>query len=236
MKTTDRVALNDWYAIATAGDVTTQPVQTRLLGQEIEYRLDATGAPMVRETGADGCYGPALPFQVKYGCLFTTLGTPGKDIVDIAEAQEADPPFCAVRAWVTMRASSLRCRSKISLDMAPFPLGAIRIFWLKNRIRKCRTICRNPPGMWMSLGTNCTFFQPGIAAIEKRWRFRSIAFRGAIAFGGDVLPGSAPHRRTVLMRLPCSSSRWKTGFAAPSRSCIWSIPSRRTGHSSIWSR
>ena len=43
-KTTDQAVLNDWYAIATASEVTSKPVTTRLLGQDIEYFAGEGGA------------------------------------------------------------------------------------------------------------------------------------------------------------------------------------------------
>lgn len=175
MKTTDQVALDDWYAIATASEVTAVPVKTKLLGQTIDYALGGDGAPIVREVLDDGGYGPALPVQVKYGCLFTTLGTPRKDIVHIAEAEEADRRF-VLCGWVTMRASGLRVVENF-LDMAHFPfvhtdiLGSEPHTEVPHYLSEIR---RDVDEVW---ATNCTFFQPRIAATESEGNFVQLTYR-----------------------------------------------------------
>jgi hypothetical protein len=69
MKTTDRAALDEWYAVETSTDLTANPVRTRLLGQDIELRRDNAGTPVVREVLNDGARGPALPVLERYGCV-----------------------------------------------------------------------------------------------------------------------------------------------------------------------
>lgn len=175
MKTTDRVALNDWYAIATASEVTAQPVTTRLLGQDIEYRLSESGAPLVREILDDGARGPVLPVQVRYGCLFTSLGTPVKDIVHIEEAEEEDRRFVPC-GWVTMRASGLRVVENF-LDMAHFPFVHTNILGSEPHTEVPTyqsEIRRDVDEVW---ATNCTFFQPRIAATEDKGDFVHLTYR-----------------------------------------------------------
>jgi phenylpropionate dioxygenase-like ring-hydroxylating dioxygenase large terminal subunit len=175
MKTTDQVALDDWYAVATAGDLTAEPVRTKLLGQDIEMRLGAGGQPLVREIDPGGQPGPALPTKVRYGCLFTTLGTPEKDIVHIEEALEADRRF-VLCGWVTMRASGLRVVENF-LDMAHFPfvhtdiLGSEPHTEVPHYLSEIR---RDVDEVW---ATNCTFFQPRIAATESEGDFVQLTYR-----------------------------------------------------------
>ncbi|MDO6963363.1 aromatic ring-hydroxylating oxygenase subunit alpha [Rhizobium alvei] len=174
MKTTDQVALNDWYAIATASEVTSKPLRTKLLGQAIEYALGEGGEPMVREVLDDG-FGPPLPVKVRYGCLFTTLGTPTKDIVHIEEAEEDDRRF-VLCGWVTMRASGLRVVENF-LDMAHFPfvhtniLGAEPHTEVPSYLSEIR---RDVDEVW---ATNCTFFQSRIAATESAGDFVHLTYR-----------------------------------------------------------
>jgi phenylpropionate dioxygenase-like ring-hydroxylating dioxygenase large terminal subunit len=174
MKTTDQVALDDWYAIATASEVNTKPVRTKLLGQAIEYALGEGGEPMVREVLDDG-FGPPLPVKVRYGCLFTTLGTPTKDIVHIEEAEEGDRRF-VLCGWVTMRASGLRVVENF-LDMAHFPfvhtniLGAEPHTEVPSYLSEIR---RDVDEVW---ATNCTFFQSRIAATESAGDFVHLTYR-----------------------------------------------------------
>lgn len=174
-KTTDQVALDDWYAIATASEVTDAPQTTKLLGQSLVYALDAPGAPEVREMLDDGALGPPLPTRIRYGCLFTTLGAPQKDIVHIEEAEENDRRF-VLCGWVTMRASGLRVVENF-LDMAHFPfvhtdiLGSEPHTEVPNYLSEIR---RDVDEVW---ATNCTFFQPRIAATEEQGDFVRLTYR-----------------------------------------------------------
>jgi phenylpropionate dioxygenase-like ring-hydroxylating dioxygenase large terminal subunit len=174
-KTTDQVALDDWYAIATASEVTEAPQTTKLLGQSLVYALDAAGAPEVREMLDDGALGPPLPTRIRYGCLFTTLGSPKKDIVHIEEAEESDRRFVPC-GWVTMRASGLRVVENF-LDMAHFPfvhtdiLGSEPHTEVPNYLSEIR---RDVDEVW---ATNCTFFQPRIAATEEQGDFVRLTYR-----------------------------------------------------------
>jgi phenylpropionate dioxygenase-like ring-hydroxylating dioxygenase large terminal subunit len=175
MKTTDRAALDDWYAVETAADLTATPVRTRLLGQDIELFRDADGAPVIREILDDGGRGPALPVEERYGCVFTTLGRPNRSIVEIAEAAEPDRRFVPC-GWVTMRASGLRVVENF-LDMAHFPfvhtdiLGSEPHTEVPHYLSEIR---RDVDEVW---ATNCTFFQPRIAATEDKGDFVHLTYR-----------------------------------------------------------
>ncbi|MBR0557972.1 aromatic ring-hydroxylating dioxygenase subunit alpha [Ciceribacter sp. L1K23] len=175
MKTTDQVALDDWYAIATASELTSRTVRTRLLGQDIEYMLSEGGSPLVREILDDGRHGPALPVKERYGCLFTSLGTPRKDIVHIEEAEEEDRRFVPC-GWVTMRASGLRVVENF-LDMAHFPFVHTDILGSEPHTEVPgyqSEIRRDVDEVW---ATNCTFFQPRIAATEDKGDFVHLTYR-----------------------------------------------------------
>ncbi|MBO3762182.1 aromatic ring-hydroxylating dioxygenase subunit alpha [Ciceribacter sp. L1K22] len=175
MKTTDQVALDDWYAIATASELTSRPVRTRLLGQDIEYMLSEGGSPLVREILADDRRGPALPVKERYGCLFTSLGAPKKDIVHIEEAEEDDRRFVPC-GWVTMRASGLRVVENF-LDMAHFPFVHTDILGSEPHTEVPgyqSEIRRDVDEVW---ATNCTFFQPRIAATEDKGDFVHLTYR-----------------------------------------------------------
>ncbi|MFN3546675.1 MAG: aromatic ring-hydroxylating dioxygenase subunit alpha [Mesorhizobium sp.] len=175
MKTTDRAALDDWYAVETAADLTEAPVRTRLLGQDIELFRNATGEPVIREILDDGGRGPVLPAKERYGCVFTTLGHPNRDIVEIAEAGEPDRRFVPC-GWVTMRASGLRVVENF-LDMAHFPfvhtdiLGSEPHTEVPHYLSEIR---RDVDEVW---ATNCTFFQPRIAATEDKGDFVHLTYR-----------------------------------------------------------
>jgi phenylpropionate dioxygenase-like ring-hydroxylating dioxygenase large terminal subunit len=163
-KTDDPVALDQWYAVETFADVTAEPKRTRLLGQDIVIRRERD-IPIVREIADDGSLGTPLPMQERYGCLWTTLGSPKRDIVTIAEAEE-DGRRMVICGWAKMRASGLRIVENF-LDMAHFPyvhtdvLGAephTEVPYYSSEIR------RDVDEVW---ATNCRFFQPQITANQS---------------------------------------------------------------------
>jgi len=174
-KTTDRAVLNDWYAVETSTDLTSKPVRTRLLGQDIELYRNEGGTPVIREVMEDGEHGPPLPVRERYGCVFTTLGAPNKDIVEIEESHEADRRFVPC-GWVTMRASGLRVVENF-LDMAHFPFVHTDILGAEphTEVPVYRSeIRRDVDEVW---ATNCKFFQPRIAATESEGDFVHLTYR-----------------------------------------------------------
>ena len=174
MKTTDAAALNEWYAVETSTDLTARPVRTRLLGQDITLFRKESGEIVIREVD-DGCSGPPLPVREKYGCVWTTLGAPNREIFEIAEADEPDRRFVPC-GWVKMRASGLRVVENF-LDMAHFPfvhtdiLGAEPHTEVPGYLSEIR---RDVDEVW---ATNCTFFQPRIAATETEGAFVHLTYR-----------------------------------------------------------
>jgi phenylpropionate dioxygenase-like ring-hydroxylating dioxygenase large terminal subunit len=169
-RTRDPVALDEWYAIATLSDVTAAPWRTRLLGQDITVSRAAGGAVQVQEDG-----GAALPVQERYGCLWTTLGTPARDIFDIAEAAETDRRF-VLCGWTRMRASGLRVVENF-LDMAHFPFVHTGILGAEPHTEVSHytaEIRRDVDEVW---ATDCQFFQPRIAATEAEGAFAQLTYR-----------------------------------------------------------
>jgi phenylpropionate dioxygenase-like ring-hydroxylating dioxygenase large terminal subunit len=173
-KTSDVVALNDWYAVASCADVMASPTGARLLGQDIVLARRPDGVVAVNELAADAP-GRALPVQEKYGCVWTTLGTPAKGVVDIPESRESDRRF-VLCGWVTMRASGLRVVENF-LDMAHFPFVHTDILGSEPHtdVPNYRSeIRRDVDEVW---ATNCTFFQPRIAATETEGAFVHLTYR-----------------------------------------------------------
>jgi phenylpropionate dioxygenase-like ring-hydroxylating dioxygenase large terminal subunit len=156
----DPVARDDWYAVATLADLTGRPTRTRLLGTDILLRR-MDGA--TRAERADD--GRALPVRERYGCLWTTLGTPPRpEVFDIPEAAEPDRRE-VVCGWVTMRASGLRVVENF-LDMAHFPYVHTGILGDEPHTdvpRYRSEIRRDVDEVW---ATDCTFVQSRIAATE----------------------------------------------------------------------
>jgi phenylpropionate dioxygenase-like ring-hydroxylating dioxygenase large terminal subunit len=161
-KTTDPVALDEWYAIAALTEVGEEPTRTRLLGQDIMYRREADGEPAVWELGADGRPGAPLPIRQRYECLWTSLGAPHREIFQLEEAHEADRRV-VVCGWVRMRTSGLRLVENF-LDMAHFPYIHTNVLGAEPHTEVPRygsEIRRDVDEVW---ATNCQFYQPQIVA------------------------------------------------------------------------
>jgi phenylpropionate dioxygenase-like ring-hydroxylating dioxygenase large terminal subunit len=174
-RTDDPVALNEWYAIETLSDVTVSPRQTRLLGQDLLIHRAADGTPWVHETDASRRPGKALSVRERYGCLWTSLGEPQREIFDIPEAFEKDRRF-VICGWVKMRTAGPRVIENF-LDMAHFPYVHHDILGAEPRTEVPvydSEIRRDVDEVW---ATNCRFFQPRIAATESSGDFVKLTFR-----------------------------------------------------------
>jgi phenylpropionate dioxygenase-like ring-hydroxylating dioxygenase large terminal subunit len=174
-KTTDKAALDQWYAVETSTDLSRAMVRTRLLGQDIELCRDERGMPVICEVYGDGNHGQALPFRERYGCVWTTLGKPEREIFDIPEASEPDRRFVPC-GWVKMRASGLRIVENF-LDMAHFPFVHKDILGSEEHAevpKYSSELRRDVDEVWAS---NCSFFQPRIAATETEGAFVHLTYR-----------------------------------------------------------
>ncbi|WP_375466249.1 aromatic ring-hydroxylating dioxygenase subunit alpha [uncultured Methylobacterium sp.] len=175
MRTDDPVALDAWYAVETASELTAAPRATRLLGQDIVSQRRPDGTAWVRARAEDGTLGAPLPVRERYGCLWTTLGNPEREIVAIAEAEEADRRFVPC-GWVRMRTSGPRVVENF-LDMAHFPFVHTDILGAEPHTEVPAYACeirRDVDEVW---ATNCTFFQPRIAATESAGDFVRLTYR-----------------------------------------------------------
>jgi phenylpropionate dioxygenase-like ring-hydroxylating dioxygenase large terminal subunit len=174
-RTTDPVALDQWYAVETLADLAGRPKATRLLGQPIATARDHEGRPVVFELRDDGTRGPDLPVQERYGCLWTTLGSPAGPIFDLPEATETDRRV-VLCGWTQMRASGPRVVENF-LDMAHFPFVHTDILGSEphTEVPRYRSeIRRDVDEVW---ATNCQFFQPRIAATESAGAFAELTYR-----------------------------------------------------------
>ncbi len=174
-RTSDAQALDQWYAIETLADLTPVPRRNRLLGQDIASCRRADGVAVARTIGPDGRAGSALPVRERYGCLWTTLGTPAREIFDLAEAAETDRRVILC-GWVTMQASGPRVVENF-LDMAHFPFVHTGILGAEPHTEVPRyhaEIRRDVDEVW---ATNCQFFQPRIAATEAEGDFARLTYR-----------------------------------------------------------
>ncbi|MBJ3778127.1 aromatic ring-hydroxylating oxygenase subunit alpha [Acuticoccus mangrovi] len=107
-RTTDPVALNDWYVVGYAPDITADaPRRTRLLGQDIEVSRAPQGGFACREIGEDG--GRTVPHvEERYGFVWVCLGTPAQDIIAIPEFSEGSDRRFLHRGRIAVPISGLR--------------------------------------------------------------------------------------------------------------------------------
>jgi phenylpropionate dioxygenase-like ring-hydroxylating dioxygenase large terminal subunit len=103
------------------------------------------------------------------------LGTPAREIFDIPEAGEPDRRFVPC-GWVKMRASGLRVVENF-LDMAHFPFVHKDILGSEDHAevpQYSSELRREVDEVWAS---NCSFFQPRIAATETEGAFVHLTYR-----------------------------------------------------------
>jgi phenylpropionate dioxygenase-like ring-hydroxylating dioxygenase large terminal subunit len=142
--------------------------------------------------------GAHLPVRARYGCLWTTLGNPNRDVFDIGEADEADRRF-VMCGWVRLRTSGPRVVENF-LDMAHFPFVHHGILGAEPHTDVPQYDCdirRDVDEVW---ATNCRFFQPRIAVTEQTGDFVRLTFRVPTPFAVmlyRVCP-TAPTRLDVI--------------------------------------
>jgi phenylpropionate dioxygenase-like ring-hydroxylating dioxygenase large terminal subunit len=157
----EAAALDQWYVIDAAADIPRASKRNRLLGRDIVTHRDADGTIEVATVTAGGAPGMQLSVRERYGYVWTTLGTPARDVVDIPEADETDRQHVVCGA-MAVNASGLRIVENF-LDMAHFPFVHTDILGAEPRteVRQYNTeIRRDVDEVW---ATDCEFFQPQAA-------------------------------------------------------------------------
>jgi phenylpropionate dioxygenase-like ring-hydroxylating dioxygenase large terminal subunit len=153
----EKASLDQWYVIDAACDVTKVIKPNRLLSCDLETERADDGTIVVRRKGDL----TALPVRERYGYIWTTLGAPSGEPVDIPEAAELDRQNVPCGP-IGVRASGLRVVENF-LDMAHFPfvhtdiLGAEPHTEVKPYTVEIR---REIDEVW---ATNCEFYQPQAA-------------------------------------------------------------------------
>lgn len=107
-------ALNEWYPVALLSQCAQADYETVLMGEPVTISLDASGNVKV----IDG-NGRNLPHRARYGHVWTSLGTPPRELFDIPEAEQPGRRLVDVGV-VRVRCSPLRAVENF-LDIAHFP-------------------------------------------------------------------------------------------------------------------
>ena len=155
--TAEKTALDQWYCIEALQDVAIGRMENRLLGADLVVVRNEDNNIAVTITGTD----TPLPIRQRYGCLWTTLGTPVTDLLPIPEADETDRRVIMCGA-IAVKSSGLRIVENF-LDMAHFPFVHTDILGAEPHtevMQYTTEIRRDVDEVW---ATNCQFFQPQAA-------------------------------------------------------------------------
>lgn len=155
----DPVVLDQWYAVCALTELDNGAITTPLLGVEVTCVADDPDVPLVHADGVE------LPVRLRYGFVWTTLGTPAGDVFDLPESLEPDRRYVPC-GWITMRTSPGRVVENF-LDMAHFPFVHPGILGGESNTEVAKyesEIRRDVDEVW---ATNCTFFQPQVSASSE---------------------------------------------------------------------
>lgn len=169
---TDPVALDEWYVICALDEVAVGAVyRTRLLGDTVTYSRSPDGAPTIwRGATAEG---PTLTHRVKFGYLWTTLGSPAHEIFDIAECNETDRRL--LNGGSILVATSAPRAVENFLDMGHFPYVHTGILGAEPRTEVVDYDVETTPDQ--VLATRCMFYQPQAAASSTEGQMSEYIYR-----------------------------------------------------------
>ena len=191
MVATDKASLDQWYVIETEAVIPIGTMSNRLLGVDLKVTRSDDGTIIVYAEGRD----EPLPTKTRFGFLWTTLGTPERDIFPVPETDEPDRRYVPCGA-VSVRASGLRIVENF-LDMAHFPFVHTDILGAEPNTEVLHynvEIRRDVDEVW---ATNCQFFQPQAALSATDGLMTQYIYRVMTPF-------------TTLLYKTCpnSSNRW----------------------------
>jgi phenylpropionate dioxygenase-like ring-hydroxylating dioxygenase large terminal subunit len=156
-ETTNKAALDQWYCIEQLQEIAVGCTANRLLGTDLAVNRYDNDDITVTIAGLE----KPLPTRQRYGCLWTTLGTPATDLLPVPEADEADRRVI-VCGSISVKTSGLRIVENF-LDMAHFPFVHTDILGAEPHtevMQYTTEIRRDVDEVW---ATNCQFFQPQAA-------------------------------------------------------------------------
>jgi len=198
--TLDPVALNEWIVCGWIGQlVEGQTHRTRVLGHPIEVARTAD-----EHTVTQGGDTPrVLPVQIKFGCIFTCLGVPGRPLPDIPEFDELDR-VVACCGSVGVHTSPYRIIENF-IDMAHFSfihtgvLGTAEATEVQSYKAEHR---KDIDEVW---ATDCLYVQPLVPHSPLR---------------GEEPPEIKQTLRNYRIMSPFSAALFKAGERDPSRNNV----------------
>ncbi|MER9599653.1 aromatic ring-hydroxylating dioxygenase subunit alpha [Mesorhizobium sp. M0244] len=164
----DPVILNLWHPIGAIGETTpSSVVETTLLGEQVSFAVDASGAirvwrsrPGVRSAEPIGpaSVGKALPAKSAYGYVWTSLGSPPAELFPIPEYEEPDRRKLNA-ATFGVNVSAPRAIENF-LDMGHFPYVHTDILGVEPHTEVKEYDVEISVDRDEILATRCRFFQP----------------------------------------------------------------------------
>jgi len=154
---TDKISLDQWYAIGAVQEMTAGSVyDTVLLEKHLSFAISASGIPQVwrRELGEDD----TLPVQNLYGYVWTSLGEPLSQIFAIPEFFEPDRRNINA-ATIGVNVSAPRAIENF-LDMGHFPYVHTDILGVEPHTEVKEYDVEISEENDEILATRCLFFQP----------------------------------------------------------------------------
>jgi phenylpropionate dioxygenase-like ring-hydroxylating dioxygenase large terminal subunit len=189
--TAEPATLDQWYTMGALQDFAESNTPRRLLGTELAVMRE--GADYAVTAGLR-----ALPVRTDYGHLWTSLGTPQRDVFDIPESREPDRRAINCGA-VTVRASGLRLVENF-LDLAHFPYVHRDILGVEEKPEVARYEVEHRRDVDEIWATKCEFFQPKAAAASEGGQISQYMYRVVNPFNVMLYktPPSAPDRWDVI--------------------------------------
>ena len=196
-RTSDSASLDQWYVIGSLADYPAGSTRrTRLLGADLEIVCGGEHQFTITEAAADGRH--ALPVDLRYDHLWTTLGAPERDIFAMPEWHEADrrPVACGA---IRVRASGLRVVENF-LDLAHFPYVHTDILGTESRPEVARYSVEHRLDVDEIWATKCEFFQPRAATSAEAGQISQYMYRVVSPFIVMLYktPPTAPNRWDVI--------------------------------------
>ncbi len=146
---------DEWHVLGAASEITA-PRETRLLGETL------LAAPVAGGFSVQTKAGTALPAELRYGYLWTSLGTPARPLFPLPEFDEPDRRNLNA-ATITLNVSAPRAIENF-LDMAHFPYVHTGILGEEPHTEVRDYDVEVSAERHEILATGCVFFQPQAAA------------------------------------------------------------------------
>ncbi|RVB43414.1 aromatic ring-hydroxylating dioxygenase subunit alpha, partial [Mesorhizobium sp. M7A.F.Ca.CA.001.06.1.1] len=155
----DPVALNDWHVVACVEDLPIdRAVRTVLLGEPIAVGRREGKAAVWQGHATVEAAQTELPVIERFGYVWTTLGTPERDLFEIPEFSEADRRHI-IQGVVRVNVSAPRAVENF-LDMGHFPFVHTGILGEEphTEVKPYKVqVSAEPPEIMV---TDCEFYQP----------------------------------------------------------------------------